>query len=119
MLDWLRIDLSPPGGVAVGPSVGHLAGLVVVAWYLRLDAVLALAVGAVGLLSLVVSPLVPPAITVAVAIFAWALQLVGHGLYEGKRPSFTRNLVQLLVGPLFFAAVALGRYSVPVRGSGS
>lgn len=113
MLDWVRLDLSAGGGVPYGPSLGHLAGLAVLGWYLRLDAALALTLGAVGLLSLVISPFVPPLITVGIAIFAWVLQLIGHGVYEGKRPSFTRNLLQLLVGPLFFAAVALGRYDLP------
>ncbi len=113
MLDWARLDLSGGAGVPYGPSLGHLGALAVLGWYLRLDATLAAAVGAVGLLSLIASPFVPPLVTVGIAVFAWVLQLIGHGVYEGKRPSFTRNMVQLLVGPLFFAAVALGRYELP------
>lgn len=31
----------------------------------------------------------------------WALQFAGHSLFEGKSPAFTRNLLHLLVGPLW------------------
>ncbi len=39
-------------------------------------------------------------ISVAVFIFAWAIQFVGHKI-EGKNPSFFEDLQYLWVGPLF------------------
>jgi uncharacterized membrane protein YGL010W len=31
----------------------------------------------------------------------WVFQAVGHTVYEKNRPAFFKNLVHLLVGPLF------------------
>lgn len=36
----------------------------------------------------------------AVFIVSWALQFIGHAL-EGKRPSFTNDIIFLLIGPLW------------------
>jgi uncharacterized membrane protein YGL010W len=46
----------------------------------------------------------------ALFIFGWILQFVGHAI-EGNQPAFFRNPVYLLVGPLWLAkraAAALG-----------
>lgn len=37
----------------------------------------------------------------ALGVTGWALQFLGHAI-EGRRPSFFRDLRQLLVGPVFF-----------------
>ena len=34
-------------------------------------------------------------------IVGWIFQGIGHGVYEKRSPAFTRNLVHLLIGPLF------------------
>ncbi len=31
----------------------------------------------------------------------WILQFIGHGVYEGRSPAFLKNLVHLLVGPIW------------------
>jgi uncharacterized membrane protein YGL010W len=36
-------------------------------------------------------------------VFGWACQLVGHQVFEKNRPAFSRDLVHLLVGPLWIA----------------
>ncbi len=50
--------------------------------------------------------------SVAAAAFVagWIFQLLGHAVHEKNRPAFTRNLVHLLVGPLWIAR-KLGRAS--------
>ena len=40
--------------------------------------------------------------------FAWIAQLVGHVRYEHRAPAFKDNLIQLLVGPVYFIAMTLG-----------
>jgi len=35
----------------------------------------------------------------AAFIVGWIFQLLGHKVFEGKSPAFTRNLAHLLVGP--------------------
>ncbi|MBW3671962.1 MAG: DUF962 domain-containing protein, partial [Acidobacteria bacterium] len=34
-------------------------------------------------------------------IAGWVLQFVGHGMYEKSSPAFLRNLLHLLVGPIW------------------
>lgn len=42
-------------------------------------------------------------VSVAVFVFAWIAQFIGHKI-EGRKPSFFEDLQYLLVGPLFVAA---------------
>lgn len=44
---------------------------------------------------------------VAVEIFAWIAQFVGHGVYEGRAPALLDNLVQALVLAPFFVFMEL------------
>lgn len=71
------------------------------AWYLSLEWTLGfpfLFVGA-GFYSL--SRIFPFKIHLAIFILAWALQLIGHSVFEKKSPKFLQNLKHLLVGPLW------------------
>jgi uncharacterized membrane protein YGL010W len=48
---------------------------------------------------------------VGLFVFGWALQIVGHQLFEGKRPTLLDNPVQMLISPMYIFAklfVALG-----------
>lgn len=38
----------------------------------------------------------------ALFIGGWILQFIGHTVFEKRRPAFTDNFIQLLIGPLFF-----------------
>jgi uncharacterized membrane protein YGL010W len=38
---------------------------------------------------------------IAVMILGWIFQGIGHSVYEKRSPAFFRNLVHLLIGPLF------------------
>ena len=44
---------------------------------------------------------VPVWILVTLFVLGWIAQFVGHGFYEKRRPAFMRNLVHLLIGPLW------------------
>jgi uncharacterized membrane protein YGL010W len=37
----------------------------------------------------------------AAFVLGWIFQAIGHAVYEKNRPAFFKNLVHLLVGPLF------------------
>jgi uncharacterized membrane protein YGL010W len=102
---------------------GVWAGLVmalVLAWYARLSAVLALAmVGVFAVcaalthaLLLAVGPTGTWLTAAAAFALAWVAQFVGHGI-EGKRPSFLTDLKYLLVGPLWVVAKALKSAGIP------
>ena len=41
-------------------------------------------------------------------IVGWIFQGIGHAVYEKRSPAFTRNLVHLLIGPLFLLNEVLG-----------
>ena len=48
---------------------------------------------------------------VGLFVLGWALQIVGHQLFEGKRPTLLDNPVQMLISPMYIFAqlfVALG-----------
>jgi uncharacterized membrane protein YGL010W len=40
-------------------------------------------------------------IGIAVMILGWIFQGIGHSVYEKRSPAFFRNLLHLLIGPLF------------------
>jgi uncharacterized membrane protein YGL010W len=48
-------------------------------------------------------------VSIGLFVLGWVFQFVGHYVYEKKSPAFARNLVHLLVGPLWIAARAVGR----------
>lgn len=43
----------------------------------------------------------PMWINVALFIRGWIFQFIGHSVYEHKQPVFFRNVVHLLIGPLW------------------
>ena len=110
MLAWI------PLGVTVGglPVTGAWVGWVVtsVFWTLHLPR-------SGALLSLAVLPaalwggLVDKPIVIAIAVVAWLVQLAGHVIWEKNSPAFLQNLLQALVGPLFFVAVLIGEWPRP------
>ena len=111
MLAW--IPLGPAfvvGGVAVQLTGGVVGWAVATAFYAwaapRLAPLMALLFG----LCLPLAALTPRPVVVGIAVVAWTIQLIGHSVYEKNRPSFATNLVQALIGPLFFVAVTTGAW---------
>ena len=104
-LGWVRISL---GGIEV--SGATLITIVVLAYYLRLDVPLGIAMCFVfgGLLyaaeSIVALPLKEGA-TWFFVLFAggWVAQLLGH-VFEGRKPALVDNLFQIFVAPIFLCA---------------
>jgi uncharacterized membrane protein YGL010W len=56
-------------------------------------------------------------IGLAVLVVGWIFQGIGHAVYEKRSPAFTRNLVHLMVGPLFLLNEALRVRPVKLQGS--
>ena len=72
---------------------------------------------AIGIPMIVASlPLLPLAPPVGLGLFAggWALQLVGHYVFEKRNPSFVSDPFYLLVGPLWVAIEAAQLLGIPV-----
>ena len=51
-------------------------------------------------------------IGIAAMIVGWIFQSIGHAVYEKRSPAFLRNLIHLLVGPLFLLNEVLHLRSV-------
>ena len=109
MLDWvhlLAVPAIPGGSLTLGMVVLAMAAV----WYLRADVKLGIIVVLFMAACFPVGRMMPTWSVVAVAAFAWLVQLAGHSVWEKKSPSFLTNMVHALVGPLFFVAVLLGDY---------
>ena len=74
----------------------------VVLFYATLDVALAAAMlGIFLLLDLAARAVGDWRIGAAAFLVGWIFQAVGHAVYEKNRPAFFKNLLHLLVGPLF------------------
>ena len=70
-------------------------------YYLALEWRLGLAMIAVSAAFYAVGYALPMSVNVAFFVLGWILQFVGHTVYEKRQPAFVRNLVHLLIGPLW------------------
>jgi uncharacterized membrane protein YGL010W len=110
MLDWVRLFTIP--GLDLTVTLAHPVYLATISWYYNLDAKLA---GVMAVAFAVCFPLAwitPVPVVLVLAVFAWIIQLAGHVIWEKRQPAFVTNLVQMLIGPLFFAAVLTGDWPV-------
>ncbi|HEY3054480.1 MAG TPA: Mpo1-like protein [Thermoanaerobaculia bacterium] len=71
------------------------------AYYIVLDWILGLAMLAVSIIFYIAGAALPMSVNVALFILGWIFQFIGHSVYEKKQPAFMRNLVHLLIGPLW------------------
>ena len=111
MLDWVRLVALPviPGGAL---TLGMVAWLLATVWYLRADLKLGVIVSLGTALCFPLGRMLPVWAVIAIAVSGWLIQLAGHAVWEKKSPSFLTNLVQALVGPMFFVALLTGDYSL-------
>ena len=104
MLDW--VQLFAVGGVAV--TLGMVGVVAALIWYLRMSVKLGLLMALCFALCFPLARVTPWPVVVAVAVVGWLVQLAGHAVWEKKSPAFLTNLLQALVGPIFFLAVLTG-----------
>ena len=102
-----QVELATVGGFTV--SLAEVVIVLVTAYYLTLDAPLALLMLGASVLFAWAGRYIPPMIALALFAGAWVLQFIGHSVYEHRSPAFFRNLTHLLVGPLWVLAKATGR----------
>lgn len=102
-----RVPLFAVGGFTV--TLAEVALVVVTAYYLTLDAVLAAIMLAASVGLLMLGRPMPVWVGAALFVLGWIFQFIGHYVYEKRSPAFFRNLAHLLVGPLWIVAKAVGR----------
>jgi uncharacterized membrane protein YGL010W len=107
MLDWVRlVEIPGTGGYML--SLGHLAFVGAVGWYLTLNVRLGLLMALFFGICFPIGAVTPVWAVVAIAVGAWGIQLAGHSIWEKNRPAFLKNMAHALIGPLFFAALLTG-----------
>jgi uncharacterized membrane protein YGL010W len=94
-----RVPLFEAAGVRVDAAM--LLILASTIYYLVIEWRLAIAMLAVSIAMYFIGAALPMWLNVAIHILGWIFQFIGHSVYEKKQPAFMRNLVHLLVGPLW------------------
>ena len=102
-----RVPLFAVGGFTV--TLAEVALVVVTAYYLTLDAILAAIMLAASVGLLLLGRPMPVWVAAALFVLGWIFQFISHYVYEKRSPAFYRNLAHLLVGPLWIVAKAVGR----------
>ncbi|HET8644799.1 MAG TPA: Mpo1-like protein [Vicinamibacteria bacterium] len=102
-----KVPLFALGGFTV--TAAELLLVAATLYYLTLDRALALLMAVASVVMVAVGRLLGLWPAVAIFVFGWILQFIGHYVYEKRSPAFFRNLTHLLVGPLWILAKATGR----------
>lgn len=94
----------------VSITAASVLAIAVLAYYFRLDAVLAVAMTLfTAVLLIAANRVCTLGTTAALSVFAvtfvggWILQLVGHA-FEGRKPALVDNFFQVLIAPIFLMA---------------
>jgi len=77
-------------------------------YYLRLEWRLGLAMLLASVAFYGIGRALPFWSLIVLFVSGWVLQFIGHGVYEKKQPAFTRNLIHLLIGPLWILNDVVG-----------
>jgi uncharacterized membrane protein YGL010W len=94
--------------VRVGPvDLGAVVGALVLVYYFSLDARTAMVATVLFVLLYLAAKWIWWPYAVAAFVVGWVFQFVGHR-YEGQSPAFTKNLLHLLVGPLWLCSHVVG-----------
>jgi uncharacterized membrane protein YGL010W len=102
--------------VPAGPITGaEILIIAAVLYYLMLDIRLAAGMLLSTAALDAIARISDPRIGAAALIIGWIFQAIGHAVYERNRPAFFRNLVHLLVGPLFLLNEILHIRPVVIR----
>lgn len=97
--------------VALGYRVtlAELVGLVIITFYVSSARWLGVVTGAIFVALVLSGRLLPWGVGLGLFLGGWALQFLGHALFEKTSPAFLKNLLHLLVGPAWLVERAFGR----------
>ena len=94
-----RVELFPAGGVVVDAAMILIALSTI--YYLILEWRLAIAMLGISIGCWFLGRAMPMWLNVSLFVLGWIFQFIGHSVYEKKQPAFFRNVVHLMVGPLW------------------
>ncbi len=92
-------------------TLAELVAGAIIVFYVVSGRLLGVAAGMSMALLVVLGRSLPTAVGTAAFFGGWALQFYGHAAFEKRSPAFLRNLLHLLVGPVWLVERALGRLS--------
>jgi uncharacterized membrane protein YGL010W len=96
-------------GLGAGLTLAEAAIAIALLYYLLLDLPLALAfLGETILLDVLARVVGDWRVGLAAFVLGWIFQGIGHARFEKRSPAFFKNLVHLLVGPVFLLNELLG-----------
>jgi uncharacterized membrane protein YGL010W len=94
-----RLRIVTIGGVRI--DAGMLLIALAVVYYLMLEWRLAIPMLVVSIAFYLLGVWLPMWANVVLFILGWIFQFIGHIVYEHRQPAFFRNVVHLLIGPLW------------------
>jgi uncharacterized membrane protein YGL010W len=94
-----RVGLYQGNGVYVDAAMVLIA--LATLYYMAVEWRLAIAMLAVSVGMYFLGRAMPMWLNVTLFVLGWIFQFVGHSVYEKKNPAFYRNLLHLLIGPLW------------------
>jgi len=94
-----RVGIAGVRGFRIDAAVVLIA--IAVIYYLTLEWRLAIPMLIVSIAFYLIGAWLPMTVNVALFILGWIFQFIGHSVYEHKKPAFFRNVVHLLIGPLW------------------
>ena len=95
----VRVPLFDAGRVRIDLAMVLIAAATI--YYLLIEWRLAIVMLAVSIGFYFLGAAMPMWLNVTIFILGWIFQGIGHSVYEKRQPAFTRNLVHLLIGPLW------------------
>ncbi len=115
MLDWIGLGtplFEFPNKEVYELSAGHLVALVVLAFYLGMNAKYAAIWAGYSLVCFAIGVYTPGWVVICIAVVAWGAQFVGHTVWERRHPAFLTNVLHILVAPLFLTALMFAEWPV-------
>lgn len=109
LLDWVL--LGTVAGIEL--TLAHVLYVAVIGWYLTLDKRLAAIAAVWYALCIPLGWIAPWSVIIGAGAFGWAIQFFGHFYWEKRSPALLTNLIQALIGPIYFAAILFGIWSPP------
>jgi uncharacterized membrane protein YGL010W len=106
------VPLVTAAGVTV--TLAEVVSGAVIVFYLVSARFLGLVTGTLMALLVAGGRALPLGVGTVLFLAGWAVQFVGHAVYEKRSPAFLRNLVHLLVGPAWLVYRGLERLA-PAR----
>jgi uncharacterized membrane protein YGL010W len=94
-----RVRVGTVSGWAIDVAVVLIA--IATVYYLTLEWRLAIAMLVVLIAFYLIGRWLPMSVNVSLFILGWIFQFIGHIVYEHRQPAFFKNLVHLMIGPLW------------------